>query len=104
MSALAEKNSQNGHLQMGQNGRNVQWGSFAFNSTDATGTFKTNLRVVEAVYVCPAQAPNTDEHVYWADALSADGQFVVGADGLVTIGRTGTKTDALKGTLIILGF
>lgn len=104
MAGMNELNNQLGRVPMGQNGRFHQWGVAKFNSTDATSTIKVKLRKVEAVIPVFAGAPATDETLYWADTLSADGTFTVPATGVITIGRTGAgKTAAIPIVFLIIG-
>ena len=91
---------QSGHIQMGQNGRVLQWGTFTFTTTDLTGSLETRVRQVEACFIQPINA-GADEVVYGPS--TALGPVVVGSSGTITITRTGTPTSGLVCQYLIIG-
>lgn len=105
MAAMTELFNQVGAVAMGQNGRILEWVSFTWPGTGATGTIKSKLKVVENVIYTHNAAPASDEIGYWSDTKNADGTFRPGTDGLITIGRTGaSKTSNLAGQALLIGY
>lgn len=65
MSLAIEGRTQIGQLP-GGNGRNIQWGQFAFNGTDLTGSLPVSMRLVESLFIDPIRAAGegiTDQQV-----------------------------------------
>jgi hypothetical protein len=91
-----------GHVQMGQNGRKHQWGAAAFTTTGTTVAIPTNMRQVEAVLILPAAQPASDEKIWYAGA--AAGPELVDGTGTITISRAAAAvTSGLVFYFLIIG-
>lgn len=93
MSLAIQGDIQQGHVDMGQNGRVHQWGIFTFNSTDANGELPLNMHAVEDIQLTAIGAPATDEQPY-IDEVPSGGMIIIPTTGTVTVARTGASKTA----------
>ena len=97
-----------GKMQMGQNGRHICFGQFAFSTTDITGVIPMPLKQIHSIVFSYAQAAAaTDQVSVDATANSARSASVGGVinvkTGLLDIVRAAGTTSGLKVNFIAIG-
>lgn len=92
---------QTGKIDLGQNGRVVNWGVAAFSTTDASVAVPVDMLKCDLFLAIPSAAPATDEGLYVE--TNAAGLVPVAANK-VTVKRTGASpTSALPFFWIAFG-
>jgi hypothetical protein len=99
-----------GSVQMGSNGRRLQWGTKAFVTTAATASITVQgFQVIEAVLCTAAGATTTNETFCWTDTRGSDGKLhLTVTDNTIEITRiieaAGAGTSGLEFSFLIIGY